>query len=314
MVNFTVYRDDSVIDDYFATSRNKIYIGTVTLAEYNNIVIGRRPVDPAQIQSESISQYMALPWQKLNNIPGLYTMHKACVVGSDIYRNGILAPQQMQWATQWPDHKLVAHPGSDRMLYIAPLIQQGLIEDKIYMQIEEQSWMKDTLRVLPPYNIKRIESKEELKEYYKNWNDSQYYNVPWDIPEEEAGFMRMFKKNICNYLKDDRVLEADINKIKNHKTYKNGTLIRLAIGMEDPEASWGGFESLIPHGTRHLEIRCDNLIPHGTRHLELKALQFRVELGDTLQRFYKCADTVNLEFGPWSLSHQALVFDPEKAW
>ena len=258
MVNFTVNRDDSVIDDYFANSRNKIYIGTVTLAEYNTIVNGRT-VNPAQIQSESISQYMALPWQKLDNIPGLYTMHKACVVGSDIYRNGILAPQQMHWETQWPDHKLVAHPGSDRMLYIAPLIQQGLIEDKIYMQIEEQSWMKDTLRVLPPYNIKRIESKEELKEYYKNWDDSQYYNVPWDIPEEEAGFMRMFKKNICNYLKDD-------------------------------------------------------LIPHGTRHLELKALQFRVELGDTLQRFYKCADTVNLEFGPWSLSHQALVFDPQKAW
>ena len=31
------------------------------------------------------------------------------------------------------------------------------------------------------------------------------------------------------------VLEADINKIRNHKTYKNGTLIRLAIGMEDPK-------------------------------------------------------------------------------
>ena len=255
MVNFTVYRDDSVIDDYFANSRNKIYIGTVTLAEYNTIVIGKT-VDPAQIQSESISQYMALSWQRLNDIPGLYTMHKACVVGSDIYRNGILAPQQMQWSR---DSKLVAHPGSDRMLYIAPLIQQGLIEDKIYMQIEEQSWMKDTLSILPPYNIKRIESKEELKEYYKNWNDSQYYNVPWDIPEEEAKFMRKFKQTMRLYLKDD-------------------------------------------------------LIPPGTRHLELKALQFRVELGDTLQKFYKCADTVNLEFGPWSLSHQALVFDSQKAW
>ena len=113
---------------------------------------------------------MALSWQRLNDIPGLYTMHKACVVGSDIYRNGILAPQQMQWSR---DSKLVAHPGSDRMLYIAPLIQQGLIEDKIYMQIEEQSWMKDTLSILPPYNIKRIESKEELKEYYKNWNNQK---------------------------------------------------------------------------------------------------------------------------------------------
>ena len=31
------------------------------------------------------------------------------------------------------------------------------------------------------------------------------------------------------------VLEADIHKIRNHKTYKNGTLIRLAIGMENPK-------------------------------------------------------------------------------
>ena len=31
------------------------------------------------------------------------------------------------------------------------------------------------------------------------------------------------------------VIEADINKIRNHKTYKNGTLLRLAIGMEDPK-------------------------------------------------------------------------------
>ena len=31
------------------------------------------------------------------------------------------------------------------------------------------------------------------------------------------------------------VIEADINKIRNHKTYKNGTLVRLAIGMEDPK-------------------------------------------------------------------------------
>ena len=30
-------------------------------------------------------------------------------------------------------------------------------------------------------------------------------------------------------------MSIDINKIRNHKTYKNGTLIRLAIGMEDPK-------------------------------------------------------------------------------
>ena len=138
---------------------------------------------------------MATPWQDLNEIAGLYTMHKACVVGSDIYRNGILAPQQMQWVNY---NTLVAHPGSDRMLYISALIEQGYIEDRIHMQIEQQRWMPNPLRNLPPYNIKRIENKQQLKEYYLNWNASQFYNVDYNVDEKDAGFMRMFKKNLLN--------------------------------------------------------------------------------------------------------------------
>ena len=260
MVDFSKNKDDSVIDDYFAHSGNKIYIAKVTLEEYKKITMIRR-YDPTSIRSENMVEYMATPWQDLSDIPSLYTMHKACVVGSDIYRNGILAPQQMQWVDY---NKLVAHPGSDRILYIGALIEQGYIPNVIHMQIEEQSWMKDTLRNLPPYDITRIESKKQLKEYYLNWDSSQYYNVAHDVDEKHAGFMKMFKKNIRCYLYSD-------------------------------------------------------IIPRKTRHLEIKALEFRLTLGDTLDRFYTEADVDNLRFGPWSWEkftayEYKLVFDPTRAW
>ena len=255
MVDFSKNKDDSVVDDYFANSGNRIYMAEVTLEEYRKITLDRK-FYPLDTRYENIVEYMATPWQDLNDIAGLYTMHKACVVGSDIYRNGILAPQQMQWVDY---NTLEAHPGSDRMLYISSLIEQGYLKDQIHMQIEQQSWMKDTLRNLPPYNIKRIESKEQLKKYYKNWNVSQYYNVAYDVDEKHAGFMRQFKKNISKYT--------------------NG-----------------------------------KAIPTKTRHLEIKALEFRLALGKSLDRFYAEADVDNLRFGPWSWLNDQLMFDPTRAW
>lgn len=255
MVDFSKNKDDSVVDDYFANSGNRIYMAEVTLEEYRKITLDRK-FYPLDTRYENIVEYMATPWQDLNEIAGLYTMHKACVVGSDIYRNGILAPQQMQWVNY---NTLVAHPGSDRMLYISALIEQGYIEDRIHMQIEQQRWMPNPLRNLPPYNIKRIENKQQLKEYYKNWNASQFYNVDYNVDEKDAGFMRMFKKNLFKYLNGDSV-------------------------------------------------------PHNTRHLEIKALEFRLALGDTLDRFYAEADVDNLRFGPWSWQKDQLIFDPTRAW
>ena len=160
MVDFSKNKDDSVVDDYFANSGNRIYMAEVTLEEYRKITLDRE-FYPLDTRYENIVEYMATPWQDLNEIAGLYTMHKACVVGSDIYRNGILAPQQMQWVNY---NTLVAHPGSDRMLYISALIEQGYIEDRIHMQIEQQRWMPNPLRNLPPYNIKRIENKQQLED------------------------------------------------------------------------------------------------------------------------------------------------------
>jgi|TARA_Y100000289_G_C3922565_1_gene151322 hypothetical protein len=262
VVDFNSNLLDSVVDDYFANSGNTIYMAEVTLDQYVQLADIRR-MDPAWLEAESIAQYIATDWRDLDRIKGFYTMHKACVVGSDIYRRGILAPQQMQWSE---NYKLVAHPGSDRMMYISELITQGLIEDRIHIQIEEQSWMKSTLDVyhwLPDLKLVTIENKEHLKTYYQNWDSSQYYNVPYDTDVSKAGFMGMFKKNMQKYLD---TIEYELDSV--------------------PEI----------------------------RHLEIKALRFRIELANTLQKFYDCADAVNLQFGPWHLSHQALVFDPEKAW
>ena len=47
MVDFSKNKDDSVVDDYFANSGNRIYMAEVTLEEYRKITLDRKfyPLD-----------------------------------------------------------------------------------------------------------------------------------------------------------------------------------------------------------------------------------------------------------------------------
>lgn len=284
----TQNRDDSVVDEYFANSGNKIYMCELSSNELTQLT-HTKPVhacrlllDQWNVHEESLEEYVKLGWVQWHQVPGHYFMHKAALIGSDIYKNGQSAPLQFQLGYNPVQQQVEVrpHPGSDRLHVMLNLIKQGAIEDRIVCQFEVFPWTtleEMTNGICSESACTQVTSKEQLMSYYTNWEDSQYYNVAWHPSEEDQsisdyGFMRHFIKGIQRF------------------------------AQSNPDT--------VPENW-------DNA------HLEIKALGFRYHMRDSLEKFIQTSAMDynryhDARFGPWNLSqkqvHPELIFYPDDAW
>ena len=286
----TTARDDTVVDEYFANSKNQIYMCELTLRDLTALT-QLKPIAACQnlldkdkwnVYESSLEEYVKLGWMQWHTNSAHYFMHKAALIGSDIYKNGQLAPLQFQMGYDPNKDQIEVrpHPGSDRLHVLLNLIKQGVIEDKVVCQFEVFPWTtleQMTNGASTDWECTLVESKAQLQTYYKNWDESQYYNVAWhptleDESISDYGFMRHFIKGIQRFA-------------KHH-------------------------EGIVPEDW-------DN------RHLEIKALGFRYQMRDSLEKFITTSAVdwnrfKDVKFGPWNVSlkheHPQLKFHPDDAW
>ena len=234
----TTAKDDTVLDEYFATSGNKIYIGRVTqqkLTELERMHVRHRVSDLIEeFKVADIEAYKNERWPNYHKHKALYTMHKLCLIGSDMYFRGQVAPLQMQpsWnrdtGLAW-----LAHPGSDRSICLRSLIgspgTKKNASNSILIQFEVAPWMKD----LDPELVngfELIESKEQLKKYYKNWDDSQFYNVEYSggIDMSQFGFMNKFMRNVNKHIKG-----IELGRIPSPSYHMEIKALHFRLGLRD---------------------------------------------------------------------------------
>lgn len=269
----TSHKDDSVVQDYLDNSGNQLLLGRLdyrmmhTVTYYTEAHSVEHKIR-RHLESSSIDQYAQERWGHFHNHEAYYFMHKMCLISGDLYRNGQLAPLQMQAA--WEHGRecigFRPHPGSDREVFISVMARLGLLPEAVPVQFEIYPWMQD-YPINPAFHrvrplLQQVTTREQMREYYLNWDLTQFYNVHWDrqyILDGGPGFMRNFMKNM-------NTIEGDIS----------------------------------------------------GQHLELKALTFRIELRDTLERFldeYREFDD-RIEFGAWTMWHHKnlLECDASRLW
>ena len=280
-------RDESVIDEYFKDGVSKLYMAEVTAQQLLDISMlkekgfVRRVSKDLLSQAESLQSYCDQHWMHYNDMPGYYSLHKYCLIGSDILRNGQLAPLQMNASVHQDtdSYCFLAHPGSDRTIYMVNLIRQGLIEDRIVIQFEQQPWMPTIEEMLGDRcpELVPVTSTEQLKSYYKNWKDTQLHHLVWD------GTRESLNENLYGYM---------------GQWTKNALKTAVKLG-----------HTMTP--------QC--------HHIELKALGFRMELRDTIQRFHSefvdhrdRTDNPKIVCGPVTIDLRfvdpMMTFTADRAW
>jgi hypothetical protein len=128
-----------------------------------------------------------------NNFDGLFTLHKWCVVGSSIAREGLLAPLQMQFRTK---DTFVPHPGADRYMILDAI---GIKELFVQWDFPDYIIKRPDLK----YNL--ITNPTQLRCYYKNWNTSLVYLADYkvtDTKQDHEAFMTTFIDGVNSYAKD----------------------------------------------------------------------------------------------------------------
>lgn len=195
-INDYLLKDKEQIDDCLQ-NKVSVFISELTLDQLD-IITGR---DHKEFLSSKYSimrkdlQYIDLYAQSnpqnLGDLEGIFSLHKWCVVGSDICRNGMLAPLQMQLYNAPNIYN--PHPGSDRYSLLRPMGIQN-----IYVQ-----WQAVDYVDLPEgVDYKRLNTLEDLQFYYKDWKNSLVFCVPYklsDNPNNHSAFMKTFMKGVSKF-------------------------------------------------------------------------------------------------------------------
>jgi len=143
---------------------------------------------------------------------GLFTLHKWCVIGSSIYKDGLLAPIQFQFDSNID--KWNPHPGSDRFSLFRPL---GLTHVLCQWDLPDFGLRPDFLK------YDEIRTVEQLKQYYKNWDTSLIMLADYalsDSVKDHTAFMSTFFKNVSKHART-RKLKID-DKVHRRFEIKNG--------------------------------------------------------------------------------------------
>jgi len=188
---------------------------------------------------------------------GLFALHKWCIIGSSIAREGLLAPLQFQFDSNLD--KWNPHPGSDRFSLLRPI---GLKYVPCQWDLPDYGMKPDFLE------YEDIRTAEQLRKYYKNWNTSLVYLAEYSLTDEVSdhdAFMRAF---INNARKHARTRGID-NDTSLHRRFEIKNSKSLFIEME-----------------QSTERFMDELI----------------------------YDNNSITVGPWTWSHDQLIFDKDKIW
>lgn len=135
----------------------------------------------------------ALPKNIDNNFEALFTLHKFCVVGSSIAREGMLAPLQMQFRERY---RFQPHPGADRYIMLT-----AMQWDRVHVQWD----LPDYVMWKPDLKYTVIGNATQLRSYYRNWDTSLVYLADYkvtDKPDDHQAFMKTFVKGVNKYVQD----------------------------------------------------------------------------------------------------------------
>lgn len=144
---------------------------------------------------------------------GLFHLHKWCVIGSSIAREGLLQPLQFQFTGSIDTWN--PHPGSDRVALLEPM---GITHVYCQWDLPDYGHRPDFLE------YDEIRTADHLRKYYRNWNTCLFYLAEYSLTDEVSDHQAFMKTFIKNAKKHARVrgLENDTSihrrfEIKNSK-------------------------------------------------------------------------------------------------